>query len=377
MLIFAAILVIFVYGTIAPLLGTLMPTFALDDAQKGTIALANALGLVAASVSVGPLIDRKGKKIALLAGLVLVCTVLFWLPNSGRAFGAIITCMALLGLGGGIIVTAANALVSDVNEARRGSMLNLLNLFFGLGGMATPFIGGRLLGGDPVKLAYILALLATVTLIVHVVTPMPKPAEKTAFRAPEARLVLRSTTLYLLALLMFLYVACEVGVWNWLANYLTESRGFDRVKALDIVSLGFALGLLIGRLVVSRILIRVSAQAVTLATAVLMAVTTFVMLYTGNPTVAWAAVFCAGLAMAPVFPTTLAIVADNFPRMPATAMGIVITCGWLGLAVSSPIIGWVAKSSGLKQALLLLPVLSVAMIVVNLLLRPRLKRAAA
>jgi fucose permease len=108
-----------------------------------------------------------------------------------------------------------------------------------------------------------------------------------------------------------------------------------------------------------------------------MAITTFLIFYAGNPTVAWAAVFCAGLAMAPVFPTTLAIVADSFPRMPATAMGIVITCGWLGLAVSSPIIGWVAKSSGLKQALLLLPVLSVAMIVVNLLLRPRLKRAAA
>jgi fucose permease len=377
MLIFAAILVIFVYGTIAPLLGTFMPTFALDDAQKGTIALANALGLVVASVSVGPLIDRKGKKIALLTGLVLICTVLFWLPNSGGAFASIITCMALLGLGGGIIVTAANALASDVDEKHRGSTLNLLNLFFGVGGMATPFIAGRLLGGNPVKLAYTLALLATATLIVHLVTPMPKPTEKTAFRAPEAGQVLRSPTLHLLALLLFLYVACEVGVWNWLADYLTKSRGLDTVKALDIVSFGFALGLLIGRLVVSRILIKVSAPAVTLATAVLMAITTFLMLYTDNPTVAWAAVFCAGLAMAPVFPTTLAIVADSFPRMPATAMGIVITCGWIGLAVSSPIIGWVAKSSGLKHALLLLPVLSVAMIVVNLLLRPRLKRAAA
>ena len=46
--------------------------------------------------------------------------------------------------------------------------------------------------------------------------------------------------------------------------------------------------------------------------------------------------------MAPVFPTTLAIVGDVFPVMTATAMGIVITFGWLGLAVSSPVIGAVA-----------------------------------
>jgi UDP-glucose 4-epimerase len=53
--------------------------------------------------------------------------------------------MLLLGLGGGIIVTAANSLVSDISEERRASTLNLLNLFFGLGGLATPFIGANLL----------------------------------------------------------------------------------------------------------------------------------------------------------------------------------------------------------------------------------------
>ena len=48
--------------------------------------------------------------------------------------------MFLLGLGGGIIVTGANALAGDINEARRASTLNLLNLFFGLGGLLTPLI---------------------------------------------------------------------------------------------------------------------------------------------------------------------------------------------------------------------------------------------
>jgi hypothetical protein len=63
--------------------------------------------------------------------------------------------------------------------------------------------------------------------------------------------------------------------------------------------------------------------------------------------------------------------------MTASAMGIVITCGWIGLAVSSPIIGYVAgaDNSHLGSALLIIPAFSVAMIVVNLLLRPTLRRA--
>jgi len=56
--------------------------------------------------------------------------------------------------------------------------------------------------------------------------------------------------------------------------------------------------------------------------------------------------------------------------MTGTAMGIVITSGWLGLAVSSRIIGSIAggDSKRLKKALLILPVMAVIMTAVNLAL---------
>ena len=88
-----------------------------------------------------------------------------------------------------------------------------------------------------------------------------------------------------------------------------------------------------------------------------MAVTTFLMLRTDKPAAAAALVFIAGLSMAPVFPTTLAIVGNAFPRMTGTAIGFVITCGWVGLAVSSRIIGAIAGGDPLrlKKALLVIP----------------------
>ena len=155
-------------------------------------------------------------------------------------------------------------------------------------------------------------------------------------------------------------------------------KEFPRATALNILSLGFALGLLIGRVVVSRILIKVAAPTVTLAAAILMSITTYGMLQTNDPTIAAIMVFCAGVAMAPVFPTTLAMVGDAFPRMTATAMGIAITSGWIGLAVSSRIIGAIAgtDTTRIKTALLVLPAASLLMILVNLAVRPMLKKHA-
>jgi len=80
--------------------------------------------------------------------------------------------------------------------------------------------------------------------------------------------------------------------------------------------------------------------------------------------VAWVLVFLAGVAMAPVFPTTLGVVNVRFPANAATATGIAATSGWLGLIVSSPIIGGIAGEDPkrLRKALLVLPLFSVLML---------------
>ena len=263
MLILAAILAIFVYGMIAAMLGTILPDlsarFRLTPQQNGTIASMQALGLIIASVGVGPLIDNEGKKVGLVLGLALVTIALFLLPRS-TGYSSIILYLFLLGLGGGIIVTGANALASDVSESSRATTLNLLNLFFGLGGLATPFISANLLSRNSVRLCYLVATLCAITLAIHLATPMPPPAGVQSLVFSDVAAVLgKPALLFLLSLMLFLYVACEVGVWNWLAQHLI-AQGLPESKALNILSLGFALGLLIGRIIASQILLKVSPR---------------------------------------------------------------------------------------------------------------------
>src|SRR5262249_4948439 len=158
----------------------------------------------------------------------------------------------------------------------------------------------------------LIAFLTAGTLLLQIVTPMPPPASERGIRASELGDLLGRPILYLLAVLLFLYVACEAGFSTWLARHFV-AQGMSEKDALNTLT-AFAFGILTGRALVSRILIRAPALTVTFTAAVLMAVFTYVALRTTGPAAAPIVVFCAGLAMAPVFPTTLAIVGDAFPK---------------------------------------------------------------
>jgi fucose permease len=370
LLILASVLAIFVYGMIAAMLGTILPDlsgrFKLTPRQNGTIAFAQALGLMIASLGVGPLLDDFGKKAGLILGLVLIAIVLLLLPRSA-GYRSIILLLFLLGIGGGIVVTGANALTSDVGEAHRAIALNFVNLFFGLGGLATPFISANLFNRNWVRLCYTVAALTVVTLAIEAATHMPPPAGAGRFILSNAGPVLGRPLLFLLGFFLFLYVGCEVDVWNWLVRHLI-AQGVPEGRALNILSLGFALGLLLGRVAIEPVLAAVAPVYVTLGASIAMVLTTYFMLRVRSAGAATALVFLAGVSMAPVFPTTLAIVASAFPTMTSTAQGIVIAFGWAGLAVSSRIIGSIAgpDPQRLRKALLVVPASAVIMIALNL-----------
>lgn len=200
-----------------------------------------------------------------------------------------------------------------------------------------------------------------------IATAMPPASGAQTFVAAQLGAVLGRPVLFLLALFLFLYVACEVGVWNWLAQHLI-AQGLPEPRALIILSLGFAPGLLVGRVAVSPILINVPATTVLLAARVCMVLTTFFMLRTDRPAAAGTLVVPRGGFHRPVFPTTLAVAGDLFPRFASTALGLVVAAGWLGLAVSSRLIGAIAGGDArrLRRALLVIPGSAVVMIALDM-----------
>jgi fucose permease len=369
MLITAAILAIFVYGMIAAMLGTILPDisqqFSLSPKQNGSIATFQALGLTVGAFFVGPLMDLEGKRLGMLIALALIAVALLML-RAAKGYQSVVIAMLVLGLGGGMVVTAANSLNADIDPSRPAVISNWLNLFFGVGGLVTPLISAKLFQKNPRALTLFAAILAALGLAASVAAPFKAPSGTVSFQFSEVASLLTDTRLLVLALMLFLYISCEVGIWNWLVRHLV-AQGLPESKALTILSLGFALGLLIGRIGAAQILQQVDAKTVLLGSAGLMAITTFLMLQSSSPGAAQAMVFVAGLAAAPVFPTTLGVVGTIFTgASAATAIGIASAAGWLGLVASSPIIGGIAGNDprNLKKALLLIPAASVVMLLV-------------
>jgi fucose permease len=362
--------VIFLYGTIASLLGTLLPTlsaqFHLSPEQNGYIASVQAIGLMLATLLAGPLMDSKGIKPTLCGGLILMFIGLLALL-SASGWPALVMAIFVLGLGSGTVVAAANNLASQVDEQRRASMVNFANVFFGLGGLATPFIAANLLSGNPMRLAYLVAALALMVLLFALAMVMPARSDQRGFDLGEIMEIQQKRLLLLLCLVALLYVGCEVGFWNWLPKYLI-SRGDSARTALNTLGFGFACGIIAGRLIAMQVLRRVSAPIVCIAASAAMIVATYATLHLANPTFVMIAVFCSGVAMGPVYPSAIGITGDAFRRLTGTCIGLVITFGWFGVVVSSWMIGSIAGSDPrhLADALLVIPFSSVIMVVLSI-----------
>lgn len=359
LLILAVVSAMLVYGLIAGMLGTILPAFArkfgLTSIQMGRMALAQAAGLVISSFAAGPLIGASSKKAALTGALVLVAFGLWALPRA-RGFRAVVAALFLIDCGGGTIVEAANSFAFELGTLLTGmTKSNLLNASFCVGGVLTSLIAANFCREDATKVLRVLYVAALGALAVNLLNPV-EGTVPSATGLWNVGALAGDGRFWLVSLLFFFAIAAEAGVWNWLTPHLI-SQGLSERSALNILSLGFAMGLLVGRMAVAPFIPPdASTVKVTLIAAVVAAVATYYMLRVQTARLAGGVVFIAGVAMGPVFPNCIAITGSAFPNDP-TALGLALVAGWLGMAVSSRVIGAVAGDGGarLGQALRLLP----------------------
>jgi fucose permease len=370
--VWAGFLGIFVWGSISGLLGALLPALraraGLSLDQSGALFVALSAGLVAASLTAGVLLDRHGRKRVLVGAVALVVASLV-LFEVAVAFPALLLLAFLMGAGGGAVVTGTHALVADLHARHRAAALNLLDVFFGVGAFVTPFaiVPLQRVGGTGAVL-FALAALAGAVLVYLMATPLPHGRSE-GLGLAGAGAVVRSTRFWAPALLVFLYVGTEQSIWDWQVTYFTtESPDVDPVTAARLLSV-FPVAIMAGRLANNRLLLRVSPAPVLVASA-LGATLGFLVVLVAPGTgplarsLAAAGLVGAGLCLAPIYPTTLGVVSARFADRSGTALGLAITCGWLGAVVISPSLGFVAQRSDFRTAYALVVLAAAAMAVV-------------
>lgn len=223
---------IFVYGLLAALPGSVLPTlernqYLPNDSAVGTFLLINAIGAVLAYLVSGPIIDRIGKKFALLFGSTLVIAAMVGFAlivtrvHAAAALLLIFACSLALGLGANAIVAAGHALVADVAWTWRNAALNLLDICFGLGLASLPLVVQRLqqLGGLEM-IFWALGGASGFLLILVLASRFPQPINPESSRFGEAKGLFHNPSFLLLAVALFMYVGTEVSVGKWVVTFM-------------------------------------------------------------------------------------------------------------------------------------------------------------
>ncbi len=367
----AGFLGIFVWGSIAGLLGAILPGIraraGISLGQSSGMFVALSTGLVAASLTAGFLLDRFGKKAVLCTSVAMVigALVLFEYVN---VYPMMLLVALLMGSGGSAVVTSAHALISDLNPEHRAAALNLLDFFFGVGAFVTPFaiVPLQRRGGIGAVL-FALAGLAAAVLVYVLTVRFPAQGRARHFSLGGARDVLGSPLFWLPALLVFLYVGTEQSIWDWQVTYFMRQMSMDNIAAARVLSI-FPIAIMIGRLANNRVLMRISPAPVLIASTAGAALCFLVTMTATTPALAAAGLLTAGLFMASIFPTALGVVSGRFADHSGTAMGLAITAGWLGSMIISPSLGFVAQRTNFTTAYFVVIGSATVMVVIAFLL---------
>ena len=425
---FIAFLGIFIYGLLAALPGSVLPTlersrYLPDDGAVGTFLLINAVGAVLAYLVSGPVIDRVGKKVALGAGaaLVVISMAGFALTvtrvDAASALPLVFVCSLILGLGANAIVAAGHALVADVAASWRNSALNLLDICFGLGLAALPLFVQTLQRSGGLGLIFWAMAAITVVMLVLVLAPrFPRPAHPESVSVGTAKDLLRNPSFWLLGLALFMYVGAEVSVGKWVVTFMerdprmlasqglnpaqlqelarTSPEALSRFFEQDPVGVGvatyalrtlsfFAFALLAGRLVSSLLLgvLRVNSFILVSAGSLLTALALVVAFTADAPQTVRLGLIAAGFGMGPIFPTSVGLASVMAPRIAGTAIGLIMGIGFAGLLVIPPAVGYISNAVGgaagdVRTGLVAVVVAAVAMLLLHVALLLRERRRA-
>ncbi|HEX6357883.1 MFS transporter [Actinophytocola sp.] len=304
-------------ATLGPLIPLLRDRENLDAATAGLIVTGFFGGSLVSTAVGGALSDRwaRGPLYLTSAGLFLSGLVALALPVAWP-FPLLAVTVAGLGFGGLVLI------VNTVMAASGLTHVTMVNGVFGLGAAAGPALISITHGG------YVFAVLA-VGVLVALPLRMPVPAAN----ASHERLTV-SPVLILFCGMLFCYAGVETALGSWEATHL-RAHGYAPDTAAALTSL-FWLGLAAGRLLLPVVTRSWSTSRI-LVTALLACGGGLIVIAPAAS--APVGFFLLGMFAGPVFPTTLAWIADTLPH-PRRVNAVVLTVAMLGNATIPALIGY-------------------------------------
>jgi HAD superfamily hydrolase (TIGR01509 family) len=344
----------------------------LTSSELGLALFAMALGALVAMPVAGRMSERVGSRrvtvVALLSG-----SASFVLASVATGLGGLAIALFAFGASFGTINVSANAQGLALERLYGRSILSSFHAAFSAGGLVGAGLGAVAAGLDlaPREHFVAIALALVVVAIAGERSLLPPAADGPA---PARALVRPPRALLVLGAAAFFTLLAEGAALDWSAVYLSSSVGAAAaVAALGYT--GFALAMATSRLVGDRLNGRFGPVALARGGGLLAASGLTLALAIGSTPAALAGFAAMGAGLGVVVPV-LFRAAGTTPGVSASAgVATVSTLGWLGFLSGPPAIGFAAGGVGLRTALVLVVLASVALALLARSASPRRRPA--
>ncbi len=332
---------------------------ALSEIQLGLLLLCLSLGAVTALPLAGPLVQRFGARSVVLAGAVASVLGLLCLAG-GVAAGTVAPAavgLATCGLGMGVWDVAMNVEGAVVERRLARSLMPRLHAAFSLGTVAGALVGFAASAARvPVPVQLVATVIVAAVLVgaaVRMFLPAEPPSAPTPTRTrragASALTAWREPRTLLVGLLVLAFAFVEGSANDWLA--LTLVDGYGASEAVGALGLGvFVAAMTTVRLVGGVTLDRWGRVVVLRVGALVAAIGVALVVFSPAAPLALVGALLWGAGAALGFPVGMSAGADD-PARAAARVGVVSSIGYTAFLAGPPLIGFLAESSSLRQAL--------------------------
>lgn len=319
--------------------------------QFGSIFIPQIVLAILTSLSAPKIAEKVGMKTVMLLGLasLLVATTLLgasnWFLEGNIDYWIVMAGTAALGAGFGFTITALNPFAYTLFPGKETSAVTAMHILLGAGTASAAlflnaFVGQGIWYGAPFAISAIVLLMILFTLPITLKLPHSEAEESSNEKIPFK--------IWLFALAVFLYGACEATLGNWGALFLEKSGGLSVSDAALGLSVfwGFVA---LGRIAFTFYALRFSTKWVYIIAPFIVAIVFFTLPQAEGRSLLLAYMAFGGLGMSILFPLSISSATDQFPKYAAIISGVLVAAIQLGTGFSSNVIGYLNERMELSD----------------------------
>lgn len=327
-----------------PAIPRMQADFGLNEGQLGALLALNSLGYLAACTFTSALAGRIGiKRTGILAfASMAISGVLIYLSAN---YGTLSASYFLMYIGNGMLEIGLAIMAARIFVKNTGAMMNLAHFFYGLSSTVAPIVAASMMGwhvfGGELgwRGMYLIMLsLSVLPIIPSLLGRFPGDDHAASAERISYRSLLRDRIAWLIVAILSCGVVSEMAVGSWLVNFLEKAYGWGTGSASGMLSIFFVCFML-ARLLLGPITDRIGYTLSVLLFSAFSGLCTFAAIFAGEPGAFLFAV--AGVGIAPIYPTVMAMIAKRYPKGTDTAITFTVTLMGVASVVGNLCIGYI------------------------------------